>query len=191
LDAQDLDALIYPVDPAGAARHDSIDSTCVLSSTSLVPALAFLAGYSSDEPARPIGLELLGRKNAEPLLIAMAYAYEVHTRKRTPPRLTSIIATPEDLPDMDIVRFNQLRAAFGNQSFEQVLRDNPSDDLTPERFQTIARQEIEKAGLNYLLGPTAAGKAEFPLNKLSTPAKATAAHRHITVPDWLKPEWSF
>jgi amidase len=50
------------------------------------PAIAVPAGFTSD--ALPVGIELMARPFAEPLLFGLAYAYEQGTMNRKPPSTT-------------------------------------------------------------------------------------------------------
>jgi Asp-tRNA(Asn)/Glu-tRNA(Gln) amidotransferase A subunit family amidase len=98
-----LDALAYltfdyptPQIPADALTRSTLDSAGLGNNRRLSPALRFPAitvpaGFTSD--GLPIGLELMGREYAEPLLLKLAYAYEQGTRHRRPPATTPALAT--------------------------------------------------------------------------------------------------
>ena len=51
------------------------------------PAITVPAGFTSD--GMPVGIEFMGRAFDEPLLFGLAFSYEVGTRHRRPPRLSS------------------------------------------------------------------------------------------------------
>ena len=84
-DEHRLDAMVYPA----TRRKPTLigegqpGSTCQLSASSGLPALAVPAGFTQD--GLPIGLELIGRAFDEGKLLALAYAYEQAVRPRQPP----------------------------------------------------------------------------------------------------------
>jgi Asp-tRNA(Asn)/Glu-tRNA(Gln) amidotransferase A subunit family amidase len=100
---QQLDALAYATFdyppqkiPENALTLSTIDSTGPGNNRRLSPVLGFPAitvpaGFTADGLA--IGLELMGREFAEPLLLRLAYAYEQGTRHRRPPTTTPALAT--------------------------------------------------------------------------------------------------
>ena len=94
LDAQALDALVYPTmrqtaQPIGGVQTGS---NCTLSALSGLPAITVPAGFAVD--GMPVGVELLGRAWAEPRLIELAFAYEQATGHRRPPDFTPSLVTP-------------------------------------------------------------------------------------------------
>lgn len=155
LETLELDALIYPVDPQGAAQEFPGGSTCAVSSFSGTPALVLVAGYADTVPPLPIGFELLARKFDEPTLFEIAYGYEQATGWRHPPTLTSSVASAPDFPELDIQALNALHTAIGWAAFEQTLADGSSLDLTGDVFTPIVRETILEAGMGYLLGDAA------------------------------------
>ena len=100
---QQLDALAYatfdyptPKVPPDALTTSTLDSAGPGNNRRLSPALRFPAitvpaGFTTD--GLPIGLELMGREYAEPLLLKLAYAYEQGTHHRRPPATTPALAT--------------------------------------------------------------------------------------------------
>jgi Asp-tRNA(Asn)/Glu-tRNA(Gln) amidotransferase A subunit family amidase len=101
---QRLDALAYatfdypaPKIPADALTSTTLDSTGPGNNRRLSPVLGFPAitvpaGFTTD--GLPVGLELMARTFAEPLLLRMAYAYEQGTHHRRPP--TSVPSLSSD-----------------------------------------------------------------------------------------------
>lgn len=85
-----LDALAYPT----TQRRPSLivgdsgggGSTCQLSATTGLPAMAIAAGFSPG--GYPVGMELLGAPFAEAALLKIAYGYEQATRPRRAPYST-------------------------------------------------------------------------------------------------------
>src|SRR5207237_3019440 len=78
-----LDAILYPhqrrlVVPIG---EDQVDRNGVLSNSTGFPAIAFPGGFSTPTDSAPagvpVGIELLGPEWSEPLLIKLAYAFEL------------------------------------------------------------------------------------------------------------------
>jgi Asp-tRNA(Asn)/Glu-tRNA(Gln) amidotransferase A subunit family amidase len=95
---QRLDALAYatfdypaPKIPADALTRTTLDSAGPGNNRRLSPVLGFPAitvpaGFTTD--GLPVGLELMARTFAEPLLLRMAFAYEQGTHHRRPPAST-------------------------------------------------------------------------------------------------------
>jgi amidase len=90
-----LDALVYATfdQPPARIPHDVMTTTVVemtgvgnnrrLSPVIGFPAITVPAGFTSD--GLPVGLEIMARHYAEPMLFRFAYAYEQATRHRKPP----------------------------------------------------------------------------------------------------------
>jgi amidase len=90
-----LDALVYATfdQPPGRIPHDVMTNAVVemtgignnrrLSPVIGFPAITVPAGFTSD--GLPVGLEIMARQFAEPMLFRFAYAYEQATRHRKPP----------------------------------------------------------------------------------------------------------
>jgi len=85
MDASRLDALVYPTTRriAPLVGGNQLGSNAGLSAQSGCPAITVPAG--TVEGGFPVGVELLGRPFAEPVLLALAYAYEQLTKHRRPP----------------------------------------------------------------------------------------------------------
>lgn len=85
--AQDLDALLYPpstVPPVEIPAHQPFEELrCELAAHTGLPAITVPAGFTDD--GLPVGVELLGRKFAEPRLLELAYSFEQATDHRRPP----------------------------------------------------------------------------------------------------------
>ncbi|MEF8800036.1 MAG: amidase family protein [Halolamina sp.] len=83
----DLDALLYPpstVPPVKIPAHQPFEELrCELAAHTGLPAITVPAGFTDD--GLPVGLELLGRKFAEPRLLEVAYSFEQATDHRRPP----------------------------------------------------------------------------------------------------------
>jgi hypothetical protein len=85
MDASRLDALVYPTTRriAPLVGGNQLGSNAGLSAQSGCPAITVPAG--TVDGGFPVGVELLGRPFAEPVLLALAYAYEQSTKHRRPP----------------------------------------------------------------------------------------------------------
>ena len=85
MDANRLDAIVYPTTRriAPVIGGNQLGSNAGLSAQSGCPAITVPAG--TVEGGFPVGVELLGRPFAEPVLLALAYAYEQSTKHRRPP----------------------------------------------------------------------------------------------------------
>ncbi|WP_132057855.1 amidase [Halorussus amylolyticus] len=84
---RDLDALVYPpsaIPPVEMpARQPFSELRCELAAHTGLPAVVLQAGFTDD--GLPVGVELLGRKFAEPRLFELAYGYEQASDHRRPP----------------------------------------------------------------------------------------------------------
>jgi Asp-tRNA(Asn)/Glu-tRNA(Gln) amidotransferase A subunit family amidase len=86
----DLDALVYPTTtepPAKIGEEQATGGNNRLSPYSGFPAITVPAGYTATDRL-PVGIEFLGRAFSEPVLIKLAYAYELGTLHRIPPEST-------------------------------------------------------------------------------------------------------
>jgi aspartyl-tRNA(Asn)/glutamyl-tRNA(Gln) amidotransferase subunit A len=138
---QKLDALLLPISQSGDATYDqSLINTgqAPVSSNSGMPAITINAGYLN---GMPIGIELDGKIYSDGELIAMAYAYEQQTGPRHKP------AMPETNPKLmgySIAQLNNLFPALGKAAYDQVLKNEDKENLTPERFKKITEEVIRK-----------------------------------------------
>ena len=87
MDANRLDAIVYPtirrIAPViGGAQAGS---NAALSANTGFPAISVPAGFTAG--GFPVGVELIGRPFAEPILLALAFDYEQVTHHRRPPKL--------------------------------------------------------------------------------------------------------
>lgn len=83
MDAQDLDAVIYP----SGTQYGTFSTNMRLSPNTGMPAVTVPMGADSTDPTAGINLEILGRKFDEGPLLGLAYAYEQATEHRTAPTL--------------------------------------------------------------------------------------------------------
>ncbi|MEZ5294426.1 MAG: amidase family protein [Vicinamibacterales bacterium] len=90
MDAQKVDALIYPANQArphthegGAQRYGSEPGTCQESAYTGLPQVTVPAGFMGDR--YPVGVSFLGRLWDDRHVLQLAYAYERATRHRRPP----------------------------------------------------------------------------------------------------------
>ena len=79
-----LDGVAYPTTRriAPIVGGNQIGSNAGLSAQTGFPAITVPAGFTGG--GFPVGIELMGRPFAEPMLIGLAYAYEQATRRRRP-----------------------------------------------------------------------------------------------------------
>lgn len=139
LDRLQLDALTYPVDGRGGAREDqSPDITCFIAGASGLPAAAFPIGL--DDRRLPVGLELLGRPDADEALVALMGAFEIARGPLPRPPLTP---GNSDLAALDIPRQNELRLRLGWSAFHTRRGSDPGA-LAPERFRVLT-QDLTRA----------------------------------------------
>jgi len=91
MDAQQLDALVYPANLArphthegGLERFGGEPSNCVESAATGLPAVTVPAGFIGNG-RYPVGVSLLGRMWSDARMLALGYAYEQATHHRRPP----------------------------------------------------------------------------------------------------------
>ena len=94
MDAQRLDALVYPANLArphthegGLERFGGEPSTCQESAQTGLPQVTVPAGFLAGR--YPVGVSLLGRQWTDARLLSLAYAYEQATHHRRPPVLNA------------------------------------------------------------------------------------------------------
>jgi len=90
MDAQRLDALLYPANLArphthegGLERFGGEPSTCVESAQTGLPQVTVPGGFVGGR--YPVGVSFLGRMWTDRRMLALAYAYEQATHHRRPP----------------------------------------------------------------------------------------------------------
>jgi Asp-tRNA(Asn)/Glu-tRNA(Gln) amidotransferase A subunit family amidase len=85
MDDRRLDAIVYPTARriAPMVGGNQLGSNAGLSAQTGFPAITVPAGVTPG--GFPVGVEMIGRRFAEPTLIALAYSYEQATRHRRPP----------------------------------------------------------------------------------------------------------
>jgi len=91
MDAQQLDALVYPANLArphthegGLERFGGEPSNCVESAATGLPQVTVPAGFIGGR-RYPVGVSLLGRMWSDARMLALGYAYEQATHHRVPP----------------------------------------------------------------------------------------------------------
>jgi Asp-tRNA(Asn)/Glu-tRNA(Gln) amidotransferase A subunit family amidase len=84
MDDHRLDAIVYPTARriAPLIGGNQLGSNAALSAQTGFPAITVPAGFTPG--GFPVGVEMIGRRFAEPRLIALAYSYEQATRHRRP-----------------------------------------------------------------------------------------------------------
>jgi hypothetical protein len=99
MEADRLDAIAYPtirrIAPiVGGAQAGS---NAALSANSGLPAITVPAGFTAG--GFPVGIELIGRRFAEPTLLALAFDFEQSTHHRRSPSLSASAPEPVRVPD--------------------------------------------------------------------------------------------
>ncbi|MBA3535139.1 MAG: amidase [Tatlockia sp.] len=133
-----LDALFIPISTKGVASYDwaTVNTwRAPVSSNSGMPSISFIVGYLQ---GMPVGIELVGRQDAEPTLIEMAYAYELGAPKRQVPVMPLANLKVQKL---SIAEFNNLINQLGKLTYEKVLKQEGNNEkkLTAEVFKAIVQ----------------------------------------------------
>jgi hypothetical protein len=134
MDENRLDAIAYPTTRRIAPRigGNQIGTNAALSAQTGFPAITVPAG--STPSGFPVGIELLGRRFAEPTLIGLAYSYEQSTRHRRPPSTTPPLGAAPPQSAHQAPRFSPERGAL---TFEATAKGQESD--VPVPFDLMGR----------------------------------------------------
>ena len=134
MDENRLDAMAYPTTRRIAPRigGNQIGTNAGLSAQTGFPAITVPAGFTPS--GFPVGIELLGRRFAEPTLIGLAYAYEQSTRHRRPPSTTPPLGAAPTQSTNEAPRFIPEPGAV---TFEATAKGTDSD--VPVPFDVMGR----------------------------------------------------
>ena len=137
LDRLKLDAIVYPVDGRGGAQANvSPHITCYIAGGSGLPAVAFPAAL--DSRGLPIGLELLGRPDADESLVAMMGAFEALRGAFPAPPAA---AARRDMAGFDLSDINNIHLEIGYRAFRS-RKSRAQGDLAPDRFRALTDDVI-------------------------------------------------
>jgi amidase len=159
MDANRLDALVYPTARriAPLVGGNQLGSNAALSAHSGCPAITVPAGVV--DGGFPVGVELLGRPFAEPVLLALAFAYEQATRRRQPPASAPRLGVRPPRSEAFAAPFATGRAvrldleATGARAVPASTAD----------FRVVARLEIDEPTrrVSYTLSPAGPGRGRI------------------------------
>ena len=142
MESERLDAIVYPtirrIAPiVGGAQAGS---NAALSANSGLPAITVPAGFTPG--GFPVGIEMIGRRFAEPTLLALAFDFERSTHHRRPPVMTAV----------------PVQAASGGISIEVTATGARSMPASNVPFQAVARftfnESTQKLGYDVRLTGT-------------------------------------
>jgi amidase len=160
MDANRLDALVYPTVRriAPVIGGNQLGSNAGLSAQSGCPAISVPAG--AVEGGFPVGVELLGRPFSEPVLLALAFAYEQATRRRRPPA-----STPR-LEGRQPRRASAPPASAAANAIVRIDVEATSAKAVPATtadFRVVARLDINEQTrrLSFTLSPAGAGRGRI------------------------------
>jgi aspartyl-tRNA(Asn)/glutamyl-tRNA(Gln) amidotransferase subunit A len=146
METKHLDALLVPITSKGAVTYDAnnINTWLVpLSSSTGMPALALVAGFTHEKIPMPVGFELDGKMYDEANLLAMGYAYEKASPVRLIPQLgAGNLNAP--LLSLDIPQLNNLFTLVGYTMYTQVMAKHGPEALTPAKAKTITEQVVKE-----------------------------------------------
>ncbi|MEA5392470.1 amidase [Cyanobium gracile UHCC 0139] len=155
--AQRLDGLLLLSDRRGGAqREPSPAITCMVSSTSGLPAVALPVAV--DGRGLPVGLEILAASGRDEDLVAIAALLEARRGPLPAPRPVAPLASP-----LDLAGHNRLVPLLGWNAWRS-RRDEALGDLEPARFRRLTRELLRRPGDG--------GKSE-PVPNLAPPAPAS------------------
>ena len=159
MDANRLDAIAYPTARriAPLIGGNQLGSNAGLSAQSGCPAITVPAG--AVEGGFPVGVELLGRPFAEPVLLALAFSYERATRRRRPPASAPRVAPRPARRSLATLGREPRRAVL----IEVEATAANAVPATTADFRVVARLEIDEATrqLSYTLSPAGAGRGQI------------------------------
>jgi aspartyl-tRNA(Asn)/glutamyl-tRNA(Gln) amidotransferase subunit A len=134
-----LDGLLLLSDRRGGAqRQPSPAITCMVSSTSGLPAVALPVAV--DGRGLPVGLEILGASGQDEALIAIAALLEARRGPLPPPRPGLPLAFP-----LDLAGHNRLVPLLGWNAWRS-RRGEALGDLEPARFRALTRELLGRPG---------------------------------------------
>ena len=137
--AQRLDGLLLLSDRRGGAQRDPSPAiTCMVSSTSGLPAVALPVAV--DGRGLPVGLEILGAGGRDEDLIAMAGVLEARRGPLPAPRPVAPLASP-----LDLAGHNRLVPLLGWNAWRS-RRGEALGDLEPARFRRLTRELLQRPG---------------------------------------------
>jgi amidase len=177
MDANRLDALVYPTTRriAPLIGGNQLGSNAALSAQSGCPAISVPAGVV--DGGFPVGVELFGRPFSEPVLLALAFAYEQATRRRRPPASAPRVAVRQ--PRLDSAAPAGARRGVVRLDVEATgARAVPASAAD---FRVVARLEIDEATrrLSSTLSPAGPGRSRVAgvyLHRRATRRNGGVAH---------------
>jgi amidase len=137
MDVNRLDVLVYPTARriAPLIGGNQGGSNAGLSAQTGCPAISVPAG--TVEGGFPVGVELLGRPFAEPVLLALAYSYEQATHHRRPPASAPRVVPPRIGRDVPAIPPNGVRIDLEATGPFGVSARLVVDEATRRLFYTL------------------------------------------------------
>ncbi|HZI82029.1 MAG TPA: amidase family protein [Vicinamibacterales bacterium] len=157
MDANRLDALVYPTTRriAPLVGGNQLGSNAALSAQSGCPAITVPAGVV--EGGFPVGVELLSRPFSEPVLLALAFAYEQATKRRRPPASAprGVGHQVRRVPAVTPPATSRVVRIDVEATSAQAVPASTAD------FRVVARLQVEEQTrrLSYTLSPAGPGRA--------------------------------
>ena len=143
-----IDALLMPLSSwQPPSYYDDMYRTATtespVSSNSGLPAIALIAGWTSAQPAMPIGFELIGYQYREGDLIGLAQAYSSGLPDRPLPKLKTG-RNDFSFEDICVQGINYFITETGWHSYEQFLKDDNGQTIKPVEYQKFFEKQVEK-----------------------------------------------
>jgi len=130
--------LLLPDRRGGAQREPSPAITCMVSSTSGLPAVALPVAV--DGRGLPVGLEILGASGSDEQLVGIAALLEARRGRLPAPRPVAPLASP-----LDLAAHNRLVPLLGWNAWRS-RRGEALGDLEPARFRALTRALLGRPG---------------------------------------------
>lgn len=166
LEENKLDALAYPTaqrKPNLVGDDANGGSTCQLSATTGLPAMAVAIGFAPG--GTPVGLELLGAPFAEATLLKLAYGWEQHAHPRKPPFSTpALVNGRAPAPVTAEVSVRDARVKLTYDPLTGTLRYDASGDAKDLVALTLQRGGADTPGpilANLILAGAGTGAGEL------------------------------
>lgn len=137
-----LDAFLIPVSSYGSATYKSetFFNESIASNAGL-PGITFNIGYTKE--GMPVGVELIGKKYSEAILLEIAHVYEKNSTKKIKPIMPE---ANKKISSLSISEYNNLISQIGYRSFSKFL----NKDVPEGKSKIILHENFNEIYLNLI-----------------------------------------